>query len=362
MALTRTDPGSFFGMEVGQWPRQWHAAVAWLLARPALRWLQPAVRVQLHQADGRTSDWDVAQGMATRAAASADLAPAVIAVELPSARVLERRLLLPAPAPADVAQAVQLEVSGASPFGAEHTVYGFDVASAADGLTRVEVAITSRAEVEQVLRQAHIGPDAAPEVWVLPNAATGSGEVLRPLVLMGPGQAQRQRLVQQGLATRLGLLLLALALLAALAATPTLMLRQRALQAQQSFEALQRQAAPQLAQREALMQRVQRLQGVDKVLAQQLALPPVLDMLTRAVPDGAWLTSLRVEGTKLVLNGNADDAAALVQRLAAQPGVHDVRLASPATRSAGAAKESFIIELQLDARRYGLARPAGGAA
>ena len=83
-------------------------------------------------------------------------------------------------------------------------------------------------------------------------------------------------------------------------------------------------------------------------------------MLTRALPDGAWLTALRTEGGKLVLNGNADDAAALVQRLAAQPGVHDVRLASPATRGFGATKETFIIELQLDAHRYGLARPASG--
>ena len=76
-------------------------------------------------------------------------------------------------------------------------------------------------------------------------------------------------------------------------------------------------------------------------------------MLTRAIPDGAWISTLRVEGAKLVLNGQADDAAALVQRLAAQPGARDVRLASPATRGAGAAKETFIIELKLDANRYG---------
>ena len=179
-------------------------------------------------------------------------------------------------------------------------------------------------------------------------------------MLRGYGEDLRQRLARQGLLLRGALLALALVLLAALALTPTLMLRQRAIQAQQSFEALQRQAAPQIAQREALMQRLERLQALDKLLARQLALPPVLDMLTRALPDGAWLTALRTEGGKLVLNGNADDAAALVQRLAAQPGVHDVRLASPATRGFGSTKETFIIELQLDAHRYGLARPASG--
>jgi len=86
----------------------------------------------------------------------------------------------------------------------------------------------------------------------------------------------------------------------------------------------------------------------------------VLDMLTRTVPDGAWLTQLRVEGSKVVLNGNADDAAALVQKLTGQPGVSNARMTQPATRAAGAAKETFVIEVNLDARRYGPAHAGSG--
>ena len=360
MAFTTTPSGTFLGLDAGQWPRQWRAAAERLFAWPALGWLRPAVRVQLRHLDGSASTWDMAHGVATPAQAAADPAAAT-AVELPFSRVLERRLLLPPLAAAELAQAVQLEVAGASPFSAEQTVFGFVAHPAADKLTRVDLVITSRQEVEQALRQAGASVEAPPEVWVLPaDARVGHGAV-RPIVLSGYGEGQRHRMEQQGTAARVGLLLLALALLAGLALTPTLMLRQRSIQAQQSFEALQRQAAPQMAQREAMMQRLERLQAIDKLLLQQLALPPVLDMLTRALPDGAWLTALRAEGVKLVLNGQADDAAALVQRLAAEPGVHDVRLASPATRGAGAAKETFIIELQLDPRRYGLARPAASA-
>ncbi|MDR0479853.1 MAG: hypothetical protein LBH31_08675, partial [Burkholderiaceae bacterium] len=40
----------------------------------------------------------------------------------------------------------------------------------------------------------------------------------------------------------------------------------------------------------------------------------------------------------------------------------DARLASPATRSPGANKENFIIELQLDPGRYGLVQSTAGAA
>ena len=53
---------------------------------------------------------------------------------------------------------------------------------------------------------------------------------------------------------------------------------------------------------------------------------------------------------------------ALVQRLAREPGAHEVRLASPATRGAGAAKETFIIELKLEAGRYGPVQVGEGAA
>lgn len=360
MAPTSTHSGKFFGMDTSQWPRQWRAAGRHLLARPLLRWLRPAVRVQLRHPDGAVSAWSVAHGLAMPVA-DANASTAIPAVELPFSRVLDRRLTLPPLAAAELAQAVQLEVASASPFGAEQTVFGFDAQPGPDGLTRVDLLITSRRDVEQALREAGADLAAPPEVWVLPGHLAGQSSAVRPIVLLGCGEAQRRRAERQGLAHRLGLMLLALALLAALALTPTLMLRQRAIQAQQALEALQRQAAPQLAQREALMQGLERLQAVDKLLAQQLALPPVLDMLTRALPDGAWLTALRADGVKLVLNGHADDAAALVQRLAAEPGVHDVRLASPATRGVGATKETFIIELQLDARRYGLARPAGSA-
>ena len=355
MTLTTTDSPRFFGIDLGQWPRQWQAAGQALLELPGLRRLVPQVRVELHQVDGRATGWILQQGEATPAPAALS-GGRVQALELPLDRVLERRLMLPPLAPADLAQAVQLEVASASPFAPEQTVFGHAARRIDDSVTRVDVAITSRPQVEDALRQAGADPVRPPEVWVIPATANADDAALHPIVLHGFGETRREDAVRRGLWQRAGLLLLCLALLAALVVTPTALMRARAQQAQKSFDALQKQAAPQIAQREALMQRVERLQAVGEMLGKQLAMPPVLDMLTRAVPDGAWLTSIRAEGTKLVLNGNADDAAALVQRLSTQPGVHDVRLASPATRGAGAAKETFIIELNLDARRYGPVR------
>lgn len=357
MNLTGTDSLHFFGMDLGQWPRQWRAAGWVLLGLPGFRRLVPSVQMELRQADGRITHWAMRGDEATRVPASHASSP-INALQLPLDSVLERRLMLPPLAPADLAQAVRLEVAAISPFVPDQTVSGHAITRLDDSLTQVDVAITSRHQVAEALQAAGADPARPPEVWVLPATADAGGGAIPPIVLGGFGEGVRRDAVRAALRKRLALLLLGLALLAALLVTPTAFIRARDRQAQQAFAALQQQAAPQIAQREALMKRVERLQAVGELMGRELAMPPVLDMLTRAVPDGAWLTSIRVDGTKLVLNGNADDAAALVQRLSAQTGVHEVRLASPATRGAGAAKETFIIELNLDARQYGPVRGA----
>ena len=158
----------------------------------------------------------------------------------------------------------------------------------------------------------------------------------------------------------LGLLLLAGALLAALAITPVLRERARAIAANQAFDVLRAEVAPQLAQREALQHRADQLGKLRQQVHDQAAPLLTLELLTRLLPDSAWLHSVQIEGAKVTLSGDADDTAALVQRLSAQQGVHGVRLPSPVTRSPGAAKEAFVIEMELDPAQYGLVR--GGVA
>ena len=358
MTVTQPDSTRLFGLQPGQWPSQWRAAGALLLEWPVLRRLLPQAAVQLRHADGSTSAWLLAHGQA-QALSTPQADDAVQAIELPAALWLERRLMLPPLAAPELAQAVQLEVAAASPFAPGQTVSGYSARRIDARLTQVDIAITSRQQLEPLL--SGFGAASPPEIWALPPSAHRP-DTLTPIVLRGYGEGARERRVHQGLLRRLLLLALALALLAALAVTPTALLRARAQQAQQAFVALQKESAPQQAQREALTQRLDLLRQLSRQFDTQLALPPVLAMLTRAIPDGAWISTLRVEGAKLVLNGQADDAAALVQRLAAQPGVHDVRLASPATRPIGADKETFIIELKLDAKRYGpILGPEGAA-
>lgn len=354
MAATSSSDSRPLGGGFSQWAAQWRAAGALLMELPVIRALAPAIAVQSTGPGHRTDLWRVRHGIATLAEGATPQAQAVL---LPRSAVLERSLTLPNLSPTDLAHAVQLEVASCSPFPHDQTVHGFQAEQAGD-TQRVTLALTSRMQCEAALARAGLGAEA--EIWLEPGPNDAPG-IWRPLLMRGWGEAARQRRVRQGQMRQIGWLLLLLALLGALALTPTAFKRQQAIQAQTTLDSLQRQAAPQLAQRDALNQRTERLETLAAMSRSHLALMPVLDMLTRALPDGAWLNSLRVEGDKLVLGGMADDAAALVRRLAAQPGVSDARLASPATRGTGDAKDRFIIELHANAAQYGAMQAASAA-
>lgn len=362
MLASSPDQTRFFGLDVGQWPSQWAAAGEWLLRSRALRWLTPPVRVDLTQANGQASSWEMAQGVA-RPAEGTDT-QAIRAVELLPEQVLRRQLMLPQLGSADLARAVALEVAAMTPFPPERTVSAFAAVPGQAGTLAVDVALTSTQEIDKRLQQvaATAGDAGVPEVWVLPDGAASAGKAFIPLVFEGYGAAGRRHLAARGLGLRGGLLLLALLLLGALAVTPTMQARLKAMQAQQAFEELNVQAKPQLAQREQVVKQTGRLQAIAKAAEQQLAPLPVLDMLTRTLPDGAWLSTLRMEGTKVVINGTADDTAALVRSLGRQRGVSEVRSPSPATatRVGNLQKETFTLELALDPGVYGILL-AGGA-
>ena len=354
MLASSPDQRRFFGMDVSQWPSQWAAAGELLLRSRALRWLTPLVRIELTQANGQRAIVDMAQGLARPAVGSA--AAGVRAIELMPEQVLRRQLVLPRLGKADLARAVALEVAAITPFPLERTASAFAVMAGEGETVKVDLALTSTQEIDKRLQAVGAGGGISPEVWVLPAGADALRQEFAPLIFAGYGGAERRRLTGRGLGLRGGLLALALLLLAGLAVTPAAQTRLRAIQAQAAFDQLNKEAAPQLAQREKIARQTERLQAIAKLAEQQLAPLPVLDMLTRILPDGSWLSNLRLEGGKVTINGAADDTAALVRSLGGQPGVLGVRSPSPATRVGRSDKESFTLELTLDPAVYGVLR------
>lgn len=343
----------FFGMDLSRWPGQWRAATGILLDWPLFRRLLPQTPVQLHRPDGQVENWVYERGRAWPGSPGAD-ARTVTALALPADTVLQRRMVLPSSlTPDERAQAVALDVASASPFEAAQTVWAYTSDDLGDGRTRIQVALASRAHIEQVIEAQQLAAEM-PEIWVFPQTPERSAtSVQRPIVLPGFGENRRQTQARRQLSVRLTASLLLLLLALALLLSPVWFKRMQTRQAENAFHALQQQAVSQLQQREAFTQNFERLQQMAQRAETQMALAPVLKMLTETLPDGAWLSDLRLEGRRLIINGQADDAAALVQRLSAETGTHNVHLASPATRRSGASKESFIIEMTLDADPYG---------
>jgi general secretion pathway protein L len=70
----------------------------------------------------------------------------------------------------------------------------------------------------------------------------------------------------------------------------------------------------------------------------------VIEALSRALPDSAYLTELRVEGTTLRMVGLAEDAPSLIAPLERSGYFGQVRFAAPSTRGTDGSRFRFHIE------------------
>ncbi|RLJ38464.1 PilN domain-containing protein [Acidovorax sp. 106] len=332
---------------------------------PVLAWLTPQPPVLLLQADGKQSVWEDGRQVSPRAT------PRFKAIELPDELVLRRPIQLPVMAADDARAAMALEARSNSPFDAADMVWGYSLlqSKGAHAAQRCELVLASRKQVAQHLAAVQSGPLgqsvdwSGAEVWVL----TAHGQ---PAVLPGYGEAARE--AHGASRRRWGFVLLAtLALgVAALAITPTIQLRTRALEAAQAHEALVKSAAPVVHQRERLLASVESLGALSELTNGRIEPLRVLDTLTQVLPDDTALQSLKIQGGKLIFSGQTGNASALMQRLGDVQGFKEVRAPAATTRLANISKDVFAVELSLDAEVFGVkstqlaspvAVPAGAA-
>jgi general secretion pathway protein L len=78
----------------------------------------------------------------------------------------------------------------------------------------------------------------------------------------------------------------------------------------------------------------------------QPSMAVVVEALSRALPDDAWLTRLEVEQGTVRLAGNAANASALIGRIEASGHFADVQFSAPTTLADGEG-ESFTITARI---------------
>ncbi len=306
----------------------WAEALRW----PALRWLTPDDAVRVFHADGTES---VRQGVSARRIA----APARVrfaAVELAEETLLRRSLVLPRLTEEELRQAVEIDARSASPFPEDEVVWGYGV-ERGDRL-RVEVALTSKKMIEQQIEavRPRLG-DVQPEVWV-------GGE--RPFVIPGYGESARLARARRMRLALFALLAVAAVLLAALAVTPTMQLRERALEAIGKSEELSAAVKPQVQMRDELTRLGEQIRLLGKASEQRQDVVALIDQITRQLPDDATLTRLEIAGTSVRIIGQADNAAQLLQTLGANPAFRDVRAPTGIAKAPAGSKEGFTIEFR----------------
>jgi general secretion pathway protein L len=334
------NPARFFGLDLSSLWRDLRTAWRGMAQWPALAWLSPALPVRLwlpsgEQAfcrDSRHAPIDDAQ----RAKAAR-----FEAVLLPESLLLRRAVDLPKLQPAELDAALALEVQALSPFAPGEALSAHEVLPHGTSALRAQLILTSRKLVDQHLAAIH-PQRQSPEVWV-PRAA-GPGFVMLP----GFGEVRRQR---QSAAWRWasGLLaLLALALLAAMAVTPTVQLYIRSVKANEVMASLQKKAGPVMAQRESLVRATEQLSSAAVLAGKPVPPLQALTLITESLPDDTSLLNLQIQGLKVTMSGQTANASALMKQLGGTPGLRDVKAPTPAIKPLGAPRETFTIEFTLD--------------
>ena len=342
---------TLFGLDLTSLWVQTRQLLAQLPLRQAfIRWTRPTVVQWLTSADAstatsaaflRSNQW-LGQGPA-----GTTLPPAA-ALLLDSEQVLHRHLHLPLLGAQDLEAAIQLQALTLSPFAPQDLFWAYSTQVALQGGLDVHLVLASRKMVEDACQQAikSYQLKGQPEVW----APTAHG----PMLCLGWGEQTR---LQQEHRQRLGLVLIALAVLAfagLLALTPSLKLREQVVQAMEQTAALTQQTTEITAQRQKLMTQAQELQTLAPLLGQQIDHLSVLAALTRVLPDDTATQSIVIEGMHLRLQGLSRNATHVQQLLGQEPGFQSVRMPSAITRDGNSGQENFVLEADLDPQIFAI--------
>jgi len=250
-----------------------------------------------------------------------------VGLRLPPETVLTRDVTLPLAAGRQLLSVMRFELDRLTPFAADALYWGISgvTADRTRGRLHLQLAFVLREPLEPLL-QALAGQQLFPSFIEAPNGRIALNAA-----------APRRRLLPAVLPVLCGLL--------ALACLVSPFLRQQiALNAAAQVIA-QQQPAAQVAMR--LRSRLSTAAFGRTAIAQAQRAGDamqVLAELTDALPDDTWLDDLTLKSGILTIDGQSADAAALIGRLSAAPGLQDPSFTAPVTRTADGKSDQFSLQ------------------
>jgi general secretion pathway protein L len=269
----------------------------------------------------------------------------LIVLELPPAEVAARRISVPAQAREFLAGIVRNQIERLSPWQSDQTAYGFDadVNSEDPSNLDVSVLIASRATVDGFRDQLGAMGLTIDRV-VTRQSQTGSSKFITlwsRLATLAREDLERVRWrIGAGIAATI-LLSLVLSLWALISAAS---LRAETDDMAVRTKALLRQIEGRGGQSLAALKPGERV-WYEKEASPTAAI--VVEAVSRALPDTAYLTELRLEGVALRMVGLTNDAASLIAPLEQSGHLADVHFFAPTTRESDGALFRFHIEARV---------------
>jgi len=285
--------------------------------------------------------------------ASADVLQAarksIVILEFPAENVAVRRLSVPVQARDVVAGIVSNQIERLSPWQSDKAIYGFDTAVAyEDAVTLdVRILIAARSAVDCAREQLAASGLAADRIVAhLPNSDAAKAITLwSRLADISP---EDRSLIRRRIGVGIGAVIAASFGLTVGATISANFITRASEDVATRIDSLRRHLQSPLTLRSAAASlSPQQREWYHKETAPSAVI--VLEALSRALPDGAYLTELSLQGATLRIVGLAKDAPPLIAPLEHSGALTQVHFFSPTTREPDGAHFRFHIE--------GLAQP-----
>lgn len=336
------NPWVFMGFDLRQIPALWFAGWKEALSWPLFAWLKVSPIVRVYYPDGARAYYANGQLSAQETSVASRQNAAFHALILPERILLSRAMVLPKMSTADLQQTLQFEVDAVTPFDPAQTVWGYRIDDQQWETQRVDLVLSSRAHIERLIGQMAlpVGVEAL-ELWGM-NARS------QPIGLIGYAEQRRKRYIRSRIMQIVSLLLMIPLLVLAIASVPMVAAQIRLSHAKQAMATLESKSGMVEAQRSELLAQSQSGQVVLsylKTIPQPLF---VLNLLSKHIPDTAYLERFDMNIQRTLITGQADNAAALTQILGALPELQNVHAPSAITRNPQNNKERFTLEFTVN--------------
>jgi general secretion pathway protein L len=285
---------------------------------------------------------EIAPGKSIPRRAARGARDSLVIVEIPPPEVVVRRISVPAQARDFLSGIVGNQIDRLSPWPSGQAAYGFDASASAEDPASldVRVLIVARAAIDQLRdRLAAIGLTVDRVVaGADPGGVASITLWSRLATLTGPELVQLHRRIAVGIAAAV----LFLGIVSVWALISSVSLGAQSEDAESAAKTLQHQVG---GGRSASSLQPPERAWFEKETATTATI--ALEAISRALPDAAYLTEMRIERSTLRIIGLAADPPSLIAPLEKSGHLAEVHFFAPTTRESDGGLYRFHIEAQI---------------